>query len=151
MASYRNIIENGFVEIDKYQYYTYQLRWESGFVNFKDTLTLVDELDSGEIATSVIISKIKEDEAWTHEDYELLHIFDDERKSANFEKYSKNNLMFEFWEIRERVLIVKKKKESIGITFYPKSQTIPKKFFPMNGKEDIPYVAFQLNLKDKQG
>merc|ERR1712098_433304 len=24
------------------------------------------------------------------------------------------------------------------------------KFFPMNGDEDVPYVAFQLNLQDKQ-
>ena len=46
---------------------------------------------------------------------------------------------------------MKDQRERIKVTFFPERQTIPKKFFPMNGDEESPYVAIKLNLQDKPG
>lgn len=39
----------------------------------------------------------------------------------------------------------------IKISFYPESQGIPRKYFPLNGDEETPYVAIKLHLEDNPG
>ena len=39
----------------------------------------------------------------------------------------------------------------IKMSFYPESQGIPRKYFPLNGDEETPYVAIQLHLEDQPG
>ena len=47
------------------------------------------------------------------------------------------------------ISVMQDEKTRIGITFYPKTQTIPTKFFPMTGNEEKPYVAIRLHLEEK--
>ena len=59
--------------------------------------------------------------------------------------------MYVFHEIKHLISFMQDEKTRIGVTFYPETQTIPKKFFPMTGDEEKPYVAIKLHLQEKQG
>ena len=120
---------------------------------FVDSVIMIQNLDTTDVETSLsdIFTKIKEEEAWTEYDYKSLQILSDERKAANFVKYSKDYVLFAFQEIRQQILVHKDMKERIEISFFPETQTIPKKYFPMNGDEETPYVAIKLHLQDRPG
>ena len=122
---------------------------------FLDALALVDILDNGDIETtnSEIIEQIKKEEAWTSykHGYNSLILFSDNQKASKFKKYSKDHLLHGYVYLKNQISIAKDKKERIEVTFYPQTQTIPNKFFPMTGDEEAPYVAIKLNFEDKEG
>ena len=68
-----------------------------------------------------------------------------------FIRYSEDNLMYAFRDLKYLISVMQEEKERIRVTFYPETQTIPKKFFPMTGDEERPYVAIKLHLQEKQG
>ena len=100
---------------------------------------------------SDIISEINEEKAWEHKIYSRLSIFSDDRKTAMFIRYSEDNLMYAFRDLKYLISVMQEEKERIRVTFYPETQTILKKFFPMTGDEERPYVAIKLHLQEKQG
>merc|ERR1712013_706317 len=55
-------------------------------------------------------------------------------------KFSKNKTLREHLD-----------KYNNDISFYPQTQTILKKYFPLTGDEETPYVALKLHLQDKPG
>jgi len=120
---------------------------------FLDSLTIIENLDTEDIETSLsdILTKIKEEQAWTKDEYKRLQIISDDRKAVNFVKYFKDNVFWAFLEVKQQILVHKDKKERIKTTFFPETQTIPKKYFPVNGDEENPYVAVKLHLQDKSG
>jgi len=120
---------------------------------FFDAPTLLENLNTGEFKSSPsdIISEIKEEQARDREMYSRLSLFSDDKKAAMFIKYSEDNLMYAFHEIKHLISVMQDEKTRIGVTFYPETQTIPRKFFPMTGDEEKAYVAIKLHLQEKQG
>ena len=101
------------------------------------------------LSSSDFISEIKEMELWESKMYSSLSLFSDDKKGAMLMKYSEDNLMYAFAELKTIISVMQDEKTRIGITFYPKTQTIPTKFFPMTGNEEKPYVAIRLHLEEK--
>ena len=126
--------------------------WE-WLVQFFGAFTLLENLDKGNVklSSSDFISEIKEMELWESKMYSSLSLFSDDKKAAMLMKYSEDNLMYAFAELKTIISVMQDEKTRIGITFYPKTQTIPTKFFPMTGNEEKPYVAIRLHLEEKKG
>merc|ERR1719341_3136114 len=74
-------------------------------------------------------------------------VYEDKHLLSKLGEYGEN--VRQFWIVKHHLNYLKDTKENIKITFFPKSQGIPKKYFPLNGNEEKPYVAAKLNLQDK--
>ena len=132
----------------------------SGPIFFFDTLTKLTKRTKPYIEAACCL-KIREEKAWNGWKYnsrnywkynsKKLLFFSDEENAAKFIEYSKDHLLDGMYWIQEALSIRKERKEKIALTFFPESQTIPNKFFPMTGEEETPYVAIKLHLQDKEG
>ena len=82
-----------------------------------------------------------------HPDPDMNKIFENKLLLDKMMKYGDN--VIKFAEVKRHLREQKENKDKIKITFYPESQGIPKKYFPLTGDEETPYVAMKLHLQDK--
>jgi hypothetical protein len=82
-----------------------------------------------------------------HLDPDLATFIEDKILLGKMVEYGDN--VMKFAEVKSHLRDLKDYKDKIKITFYPESQGIPKKYFPLNGDEETPYVAVKLHLQDK--
>jgi len=131
---------------------SYKIR--ENWVNFKkflDTLILIEQIKNKNTAEATYIEILQAGWIGMLNNWPRLRQFSENRKMAEkLDKYSPN-VLSEFEHLQHILNRKKEEKENINLSFYPRRQSIPTKYFPLTGEEDTPYVAVKLHLQDKPG
>jgi len=120
------------------------------FHKFLDVLKLIEIINEKNMIkatyTEILLAYKFEASNWP-----ILKKFSENKTiREHLDKYS-NDILFEFQNLQGVLNRKKEEKENINLSFYPRRQTIPKKYFPLTGDEESPYVALKLHLQDKPG
>ena len=123
-----------------------------GLTKFFATIDLIEYILNGDIIISEpqdLLADIKNYILFSAPHENLSKLTEDELLLKRLVNYGDN--IEKFWRVISELGHYVYRKKEIKITYYPQSQGIPKKYFPLNGDEEKPYVAIKLHLQEKSG
>ena len=129
---------------------------KQGFlVQTLDTMKLIEHIDTNDeiyqdqdlIADLKVYITQLEGIYTRREDHYMTEVYEDKQLLSKLGEYGDNVRKFSL--VKGHLSYLKDNTENIKITFFPESHGIPKKYFPLNGDEEKPYVAVKLHLQDK--